>query len=349
MTKDAKKELIRHCGSLLLFAVLLRFIISYGPMLLQKAVSVASTPAYISFLYYLNTGQILRIQDFSEQNETSKNDIVLRFRDLPPAKEPEKITPPKEPVKKQELSFSQEEVEQIVISGNCKLPYDKDALLHAELPNITLSEQPTVLIVHTHASESYAEEPGWEYQESDTYRTLDQNHSVVRLGAVIAEILESHGIAVIHDTTVNDYPSYNGSYGRMETIISDYLAKYPSIEMVLDVHRDAFELADGTFGGTAVDGTAQIMLVVGTNEGGLYHPNWQDNLSFALKLDGLMNRENPNLSKGIRLCSQRYNTHLTPRSLLVEFGAAGDTMQEALRAADAFGAVLSELLLASVE
>lgn len=355
MTKDAKLELIRHCCSLLLFAVLLRGAISYGPMLLQKAASAASTPTYFSFLYYLNTGQIMRVQDFSIKHD--EPDTILRFRDVPPEEteeepkqEQQQIPPAKEPTKKPKqtnLTFSPEESETLEVSGNCTLSYDKEALLCADLPQITLSDEPVVLIVHTHTSESYTEEPGWEYDESDLYRTLDANHSVVRLGAAIAESLEAHGISVIQDTTVNDYPSYNGAYGRMETIISGYLAQYPSIQMVIDVHRDAFELEDGTFGGTAIDGTAQVMLVVGTNEGGLYHPNWQGNLSVALKLDALMQRENANLSKGIRLCSQRYNAHLTPCSMLVEFGAAGDTLSEALASAEAFSEVLSEFLLAA--
>lgn len=349
MTKDAKLELIRHCSSLLLFAVLLRGAITYGPILLQKAVAVASTPAYFSFLYYLNTGQVLRIQNFAVQEEEPRT--TLRFRDVP-SEEPESLpTVEAEPVEPEQptLTFSPEEAEELMISGNCTLSYDKEALLCAELPEITLSDEPVVLIVHTHTSESYAEEPGWEYEESDLYRTLDPDYSVVRLGAVIAETLESHGISVIQDTTVNDYPSYNGAYGRMETIISGYLSQYPSIQMVIDVHRDAFELADGTFGGTAIDGTAQVMLVVGTNENGLYHPNWQNNLSLALKLDALMHRENTDLSKGIRLCAQRYNAHLTPCSMLVEFGAAGDTLAEALSSAEAFSAVLADLVLASAD
>lgn len=356
MTKDAKLELIRHCCSLLLFAILLRGVISYGPVLLQKSVSIASTPAYFSFLYYLNTGQVLRVQDFSVPSDAETDYTVLRLRDVSAEDlEPEStefiVEEDSTAVSEHTttLDFSAEEADDITVSGNCTLPYDKEALLCSDLPDVALSDEPVVLIVHTHSSEAYAEEPGWEYEESDTYRTLDQNYSVVRIGAVIAETLESHGISVIQDTTVNDYPSYNGAYGRMETIISGYLAKYPSIQMVLDVHRDAFELEDGTFGGTAIDGTAQVMLVVGTNEGGLYHPNWQGNLSVALKLDALMNRENMNLSKGIRLCSQRYNAHMTPLSMLVEFGAAGDTLQEALHGAEAFSEALSDLLLASAD
>lgn len=357
MTKDAKLGVLRRCCALLVFAILLRVVIAYGPMLLRKAITIASTPAYYSFLYYLNTGQVLRLTDFSVP-ANDPDSVQLRFRDVTaktevPQPKPEQTEPAKsiEIIEPEERvrSFAPEDADKILVTGTCTLSYDKAALLCSAMPDVTLSNGPVVLIVHTHTCESYTPEPGWDYEQSDPYRTLDPAYSVVRVGSVIAEALEANGIPVIHDTTINDHPSYNGAYGRMETIISDYLAKYPSIQMVLDVHRDAFELADGTFGGTAVDGTAQVMLVVGTNENGLYHPNWQGNLSFALKLEVLMNRADENLSKGIRLCPQRYNAHLTPLSMLVEFGAAGDTLQEALNAADAFSEVLSELLLASAK
>ena len=167
---------------------------------------------------------------------------------------------------------------------------------------------------------------------------------MVRLGSELAALLEAQGIGVLHDTTVQDYPSYSGSYDRTAETISAYLAEYPSIRMVLDVHRDAFEAADGTLGGTATDGRARIMLVVGTDERGLTHPNWQGNLSFALKLETLLRRRAPGLSRGISLCAQRYNQNLTPLSLLAEFGAAGDTLEEALAAVPDFAAALAELL-----
>ena len=103
----------------------------------------------------------------------------------------------------------------------------------------------------------------------------------------MTRILEEAGIPVIHDTTLNDYPSYNGSYDRTRENIERYLEQYPSIQMVIDVHRDAVELLEGGQMATSatVNGkpSAQVMLVMGTDEGGLTHPNWQDNLSWALK------------------------------------------------------------------
>ena len=214
----------------------------------------------------------------------------------------------------------------------------------APLPAAATAEGPQVLIVQTHSTEAYEPEPGWEYEETEPYRTLDPNYSVIRVGAEIAGVLESCGISVIHDQTINDYPSYSGSYDRMAETIQNYLAAYPTIRMVVDVHRDAIETASGAMGGTAKNGTARVMLVSGTDEGGLYHPHWQQNLSCALKLERLLESESPGTSRGIALVTQRYNQHLTPLSLLAEFGAAGDTLQEALSAARSFGKSLARLL-----
>ena len=267
---------------------------------------------------------------------------LLRFRDVPadePADLPEaQIQPAPLP------DFSAMDAGSIVIHGNCTLDYDRAALLAAPLPAAATAEGPQVLIVQTHSTEAYEPEPGWEYEETEPYRTLDPNYSVIRVGAEIAGVLESCGISVIHDQTINDYPSYSGSYDRMAETIQNYLAAYPTIRMVVDVHRDAIETASGAMGGTAKNGTARVMLVSGTDEGGLYHPHWQQNLSCALKLERLLESESPGTSRGIALVTQRYNQHLTPLSLLAEFGAAGDTLQEALSAARSFGKSLARLL-----
>ena len=171
------------------------------------------------------------------------------------------------------LTFSPEVADAITIAGACTYSVDKQALLTRPSALDFSGEGPKVLIVHTHSSEAYTQEAGWEYDESDPLRTENADRSIIRVGDEIASVLEAHGIETLHDTALNDYPTYNGAYARMETTIERYLAEYPSIRMVLDVHRDAAADADGEqVGFTAqVDGErcAQVMLVVGTDEG---HP-----------------------------------------------------------------------------
>lgn len=191
-------------------------------------------------------------------------------------------------------------------------------------------------------------EAGFEYPESDALRTLDERYSVIRVGDEIADILTEAGISVLHDTQPNDYPNYNGAYERMRQTIEGYLAEYPSIQMVLDIHRDAAEDADGNpVALTAeADGEAcaELMLVVGTDEGGLSHPDWQENLANALKIQTLLNRSAPGLCRNLNLRTERFNQHETPGSLLVEVGASGNTLAEALRSARILGQALAVFL-----
>lgn len=246
------------------------------------------------------------------------------------------------------LDFSAQEAEQITISGGCSYAVDKSVLLMRPSRLDFSGEGPKVLIVHTHSSEAYTQETGWEYTESDPLRTETRERSVIRVGDEIASVLEAHGIQTLHDTALNDYPTYNGAYARMQTTIEGYLKKYPSIQMVLDVHRDAAADADGNqvdftaqIGG---ESCAQVMLVVGTDEGGLEHPDWEENLANALKLQALLNRNAPGLCRSLDLRTERFNQHETPGSLLAEFGSTGNTLREAIRAGRLFAESLAELI-----
>ena len=242
------------------------------------------------------------------------------------------------------LTFSPEEADLITVAGGCTYEFDKAALLTRPSALDFSGSGPKILIVHTHASEAYTPEAGFSYEPSGELRTQDETRSVIRVGSEIARILEDAGIETLHDTTANDYPSYNGSYARMETIIESYLAEYPSIQMVLDVHRDAVEDQAGFPAALSctLDGEdyARLMLVVGTDEGGLGHPDWQENLANALKLQALLNRAAPGLCRDIDLRTERFNQHETKGSVLCEFGASGNTLSQALRTARLFADTL---------
>lgn len=209
-------------------------------------------------------------------------------------------------------------------------------------------DAPRILIVSTHATESYRMEDGWEYTPSAEARTLDPSYNVLRVGAELASLLRQAGICVIHDTTLNDYPSYNGAYSQASDRITAILAEYPSIQMVIDVHRDAMEDESGNQLGTAVSiggqETARVMLVMGTNEGGLEHPYWETNLSWALKLQKIMDEQSPGLARPLNLRTERFNEQLTPGSVLLEVGTAGDTLAQALAAVRLFGQALVEAI-----
>lgn len=240
-------------------------------------------------------------------------------------------------------AFRAEEAEAIGLRGNCGYAVDKAALLLEPLGWEKL-EGPQVLIIHTHSCESYTPSEGYEYEVSGDFRTLDKSASVIAVGDRLAAELEARGVGVIHDTSYNDYPSYNSSYAVAREKIQGYLAEHPSIRIVIDLHRDAMEVPVRE--ATELDGqaVAKLMLVVGTDEGGLYHPDWARNLSCALKLQALTNRSAPGLCKDLSFRRERFNGDLCPGEMIVEVGSTGNTLPEALAAAPYLARSIAELL-----
>jgi stage II sporulation protein P len=225
---------------------------------------------------------------------------------------------------------------------------DMDALPAAVTLDPAVRE-PQVLIVHTHSSESYTSDAEYAYEQDDTDRTLDERYNVNAVGDRVAETLEAAGIAVLHDKSVNDYPSYNGSYSRTLGIIEGYLAEYPSIKIVLDIHRDAVIYDDGSRFATRVNisgkSAARVMLVVGTDEGGKTHEDWEYNLALAAKLQTAADERYPGLMRPINVQKSRYNQHVSHGALIVEVGASGNTLGEALYGGELFGKIVAENIL----
>ena len=215
---------------------------------------------------------------------------------------------------------------------------------------VLTGEGPQVLILHTHGSEGYTPAPGEEVVWSGNYRTTDTRYNVVRVGDEIARVLGEAGISVLHDRTLYDYPSYNEAYDRSLAAVQTYLAQYPSIQFVLDVHRDAIEDAEGNqykVVSAVEEGTAaQMTLVVGSDGSGLSHPNWMDNLRLAVALQEETLREYPTLMRPMLLRNSRYNQHVAPGALLLEVGAAGNAPEEAVLAGQLFAQCMAEVLQA---
>ncbi len=211
---------------------------------------------------------------------------------------------------------------------------------------------PQILIIHTHSSEAYHPAGLDKYDDLGTNRTLDQSLNVIRVGTELAQILTDCGLNVIHDTQVFDYPSYTGSYNRSCEATEKYLADYPSIRIVIDLHRDALCSDTVTYKTTATERgvcASQIMLFVGSDASGLEHPNWRQNLSLAVYLQDAVCSVYPSLMRPITLTKYRYNQHLTPGSMILEVGSNGNTLQEALAAIRLFGRAAGPALAALVE
>lgn len=237
----------------------------------------------------------------------------------------------------------------VCIDNRSDYNIDVAALLKEPL-NITLSgDSPAILIIHTHTSEAYMPDGDDQYEASDSFRTQDKLYSVVRVGDELASEFAKRGIAFIHDRNVYDYPSYQGSYSRSYESIQSYLDAYPSIKIVIDLHRDAIQADDGTVYKTLAqvgeNKCAQVMLVMGTDSAGLNHPSWRENLKLALHLEDEMNQLYPSLAKPIWLSEYRYNQQATTGSMLVEIGCTGNTLEEALAAARYFADAASNVFL----
>ena len=209
--------------------------------------------------------------------------------------------------------------------------------LSPALPTLA-GEGPQILILHTHGSEAYTPTAADPYEPSDPYRTTDCTKNVVMVGEEMASAFRAHGFRVIHDTNLYDYPSYSGAYERSRAAVEQWLEQYPSISIVLDVHRDALADAEGQpyrlITTEAGKQAAQVMLVVGTHGGGRSHKNWRENLNFALFLQQKMEKGFDALARPIVLRSASFNQQLcVPGYLLVEVGGHGNTLADALQGA----------------
>ena len=224
---------------------------------------------------------------------------------------------------------------------------DINALLAAAPTISNQNDGPQVLIFHSHATEAYTMNGTDIYEESDSYRTLDTDQNVVRVGHEMTLILEAAGIEVIHDTTLYDYPSYNEAYTRSSKGVAQWLEQYPSIRLVIDVHRDALAATDGTIYKTVagtVDNCAQVMMVMGTDASGQKHPNWRVNLSLATSIQKELTDKWATLARPIVLRTSRFNQHQSTGEILLEVGSHGNTLQEAIAAGRLFASTIAGMM-----
>lgn len=237
----------------------------------------------------------------------------------------------------------------LYLYNRTELSVDLAAAAAAPVDITLAAEGPQILIVHTHGSEAYTQDGADVYQPSDdNNHTLDEGYNVVRVGDEMERVFTEMGLSVVHDRTLYDYPRYSGAYTRSGAAIEDYLEQYPSIQIVLDVHRDALIGEDGTVykAVTTIDGvkTAQVMLVLGSSQGG-EHPDWAQNLALAAKIQKSLDTLYPTLARPMALRVPVYNQNLTHGSLLVEVGSHGNTLQEALAGARLFARAAGQVLL----
>lgn len=325
---DLQRRTVRFCSAVLVCAILFRLL---GGGLLGRLVKSFASPEMMSFLLYLETGNVVK------PSQTPQ--IPTTCPTTPSAVPTEPSSPPELPV------FAPVDAALVDLNNACGYDPDVKALLQKPLVWDLTADAPTVLILHSHGTESYAKTEN--YIESSAYRTLNTDYNVVSIGEKIATELTQNGIRVIHDKSLHDHPSYSNAYLNSRASAQQYLKKHPSILLVLDIHRDAVEDKEGTQLGYTVDvngqKAAQLMLVSGTDASGLTHPTWQENLALAAKLHAQLEKNNPGITRPISFRSQRFNQDLSPGALLIEVGAAGNTRQEALFSAELLAQAIVDL------
>ena len=342
---EQERQSIRVGVAVIACAALLRLC---GTGFWETAATFFTKPEVASFLLYMETGRVVRGELPATEATIPEQTLLPTQSPTQPstAVQPEKPLLPTQPEELELPEFHREDAQLIKIHNQCGYEANVPAMLVSQLQWDLTQNGPAVLIVHSHATESYSRSPGEEYLESSSYRTLDTQYNMVSIGNRVADILQAEGITVIHDTTFHDHPAYTAAYGNSREAIKKYLQQYPSIRVVLDIHRDAADLGGEQLTTEAtVDGkrSSQLMMVVGTDANGLHHPDWAQNMAFAIKLTAQLEKRWPGLTRPIHFRSERFNQDLSQGGLLVEVGAAGDSHEQAMTAAEALAQGIIDL------
>jgi len=191
-------------------------------------------------------------------------------------------------------------------------------------------------IYNSHTAESYA-------TGTDGASMAGKRGGVYQVGKVLAQCLEEKGIGVVLSQNIHDYPDWSKSYANSLVTAKKLLEDYPTIKILVDVHRDANLEKDQVT--TKINGksAARIMLVVGSNVRAT-HPNWQQNKAFAEDLGAKINELYPNLLREVRVQNGRYNQHVMNHAILIEVGADQNTLEEALYSGELLADVLASVL-----
>lgn len=236
------------------------------------------------------------------------------------------------------------------VKNTNKTQIDIEEKLAEKLGLCVNKKEPAVLIYHTHTTETYQLLDRDFYARGFLSRSSDEARNMIRVGRAIASEIERRGYKVIHVTDTYDNP-YTGAYSRSREAIEKYLEKYPSIQITLDIHRDAIQNDSGvkTKPVATVNGkkAAQVMIITGCQEEGngiTDLPEWEKNLTFALKLQNNMETDFEGLTRPVFFCDRSYNMGLTPFSLLVEVGTDANTLDEAVYSGKMVGVALTEIL-----
>ena len=288
----------------------------------------------------------LKILKNSDKNNEVENEEIKEENQDTENKEQEEVKTAQTGVETQVVTNNPITESFNVQYGAVKLKNQTQINLTQEIltPNITIDNK-NVLIFHTHSCESYTSSDLFPYTPTGNFRTTDLNYTVTRVGTELENQLKQYNIPVIHDTSYHDYPAYNGSYTKSLQTVENIL-KTTQADVIIDLHRDAIGSRPDYAPTVKIgdDYASQMMFVIGTNEGGLNHPNWQQNLKFAVKVQEKAEEMYPGLFKPIMVTPNRYNQHTGKYANIIEVGSTGNTLEQSLTSMKYLAKVLDEVM-----
>lgn len=203
-------------------------------------------------------------------------------------------------------------------------------------------ERPRVLIYHTHTHEAYAQTAADPYRETESWRTEDQTHSVVRVGEALAALLSDYGFDVVHDTADYEYPKLNTAYARSLDMLETKRGE--TFNLCVDLHRDAWDKSMAECACIGSQRAAQLMMLIGNGGNFDIKPDYEANLAFAARLTDRINALCDGLCRPVMVKNGRYNQHLFTPSVLIEVGHNLNTLDEALASMPVLAEALADLL-----
>lgn len=245
------------------------------------------------------------------------------------------------------VSYKGIEVQSKIPSSFYKLNIENLLKQKAELSIRDISK-PTILVYHSHTTESYTLLDAGYYTESLDLRSDDKSKNMVRVGDELVKYLELQGFKVIHDREIHD-KNYSKAYDSSRKSVEKYLEEYPSIEITIDVHRDDITYDNKTkVKPTAkINGkkAAKLMIISGAEYGSVKNfPDWECNLRFNLAIQNKVEEKYSGLMRPILFAERKYNMNQTKNSFLLEVGTDGNTLEEACYSARLFAVALGELI-----
>ncbi len=348
---------IKEIGKILLKTIAL-FIIIFVPLQFIKRMTAnrAESNSELNINYSLTKCFDICMPNINQNKIENKNDYAIsKILDIElpiiVSKDEKQVEEKNQESQQEDTEIKEEESKTVVEDkytntyGDVNIKNETEFNLTEDIltPNIEFQNPKNVLIFHTHTCESYTPSDAFPYEMTGTYRTTDPDYNVIRVGKELTAFLKEKGFNVKHDTTYHDYPAYSGSYDRSYITVENDLKTLEDTEIVFDIHRDA--IGDDSYAPVVKiedEFAAQIMFVIGTNGGGLEHPNWIQNLKFAVKIQQIANEKYPGLFKPIILRNSRYNQNLAKAACIIEVGATGNTLEQCINSMKYLAEVLKE-------